>query len=370
MTKLPRLYKTTKTSAIQICDISYASDRFFVSWGQLDGAMQDKFTICKPTNEGRANHRDATAQAEFEALAKHKSKIKSGYQLTADAAPSVQLPQKVKKWTDLMLTPKRAKALILPCTVEYKLNGVNGIYRLANDTLTLWSRGGESFEVPPHHKSTIAILMTDFQLTELNVELYIPNYYLQDIQAAVTKHNDGTKLLVAMIFEFPANTATYIDKLPLKHKIAGYCKAKSICNTVDVIIPAIAETIADIDIAYERAIALDLEGVVITNYKSTYQYNTRSSNVWKRKPTLDAEFLITGYVIDKNNLPVFKLSSIGGEFKASPKGTHEFLASIDPATYVGQWYTVEYETLSKTGVPLKPVGVGLRGCNSSGNPKV
>jgi len=52
--QLPTLYKYTKTGAVQVCNISYQSSTFTVTFGQLDGAMQIKNTVCFTTNEGKA----------------------------------------------------------------------------------------------------------------------------------------------------------------------------------------------------------------------------------------------------------------------------------------------------------------------------
>jgi hypothetical protein len=117
--------------------------------------------------------------------------------------------------------------------------------------------------------------------------------------------------------------------------------------------------------------SLGLEGTVIKNAKALYQHNVRSSDMFKYKKAQDAEWEIVGYELDKRNHPVFIL--ITNElriFKAKPKGTHEFLASIDPDTYVGQFATVEYEILSKDLIPLKPIFIGLRKCDSNGDPLV
>ena len=58
-----------------------------------------------------------------------------------------------------------------------------------------------------------------------------------------------------------------------------------------------------------------------------------------------------------------------GEFKAKPIGTKEFWAKFNPTDYLGKYATVEYETLSRDGIPLKPIFISLRSMDSEGNPK-
>lgn len=38
--------------------------------------------------------------------------------------------------------------------------------------------------------------------------------------------------------------------------------------------------------------------------------------------------------------------------------------------YIGKWYKIEYESLSKDGIPTKPVGIGLRDCDINGSPLI
>lgn len=67
------------------------------------------------------------------------------------------------------------------------------------------------------------------------------------------------------------------------------------------------------------------------------------------------------------------LTPEGKLFKVKPKGTDaERKAMIVnfESQYLNQWYKIEYEMLSKDKIPLKPVGIGLRECDSLGEPKV
>ena len=91
--------------------------------------------------------------------------------------------------------------------------------------------------------------------------------------------------------------------------------------------------------------------------------------MFKYKKTQSAEFLIISYELDKNGLPVFILESAGGEFKAKPIGTKEYWSQQIPFTYIGQYATVEYETFSKAGIPLKPIFIATREMTSDGQPK-
>ena len=62
----------------------------------------------------------------------------------------------------------------------------------------------------------------------------------------------------------------------------------------------------------------------------------------------------------------------GKLFKVKPKGTDAerkaIIANFE-SQYLNNWYKIEYEVFSKDGIPLKPVGIGLRDCDSNGQPK-
>ena len=151
--KLNRLYKSTKTGATQICDIEVIDDTFIVTFGQLDGKLQTKKTICYPKNLGRSNETSGSEQAIFAAKAKHKSKIKSGYSLDPACTSEVLLPMKVKMYQE------QKKNITFPCIVQNKLNGVNGTYRLLKEELILTSRGGEVYKPIPHLEPAIRKMM-------------------------------------------------------------------------------------------------------------------------------------------------------------------------------------------------------------------
>ena len=133
------------------------------------------------------------------------------------------------------------------------------------------------------------------------------------------------------------------------------------------LIPAVLRyTHEELDKSQENAVNAGYEGTVIKNQTALYQHNVRSSDMFKYKKTQSAEFLISGYNIDKNGLPVFVMKCDAGEFKAKPIGTKEFWAKFNPIDYLDKYATIEYEILSKDGIPLKPIFISLRKVDISG----
>ena len=154
--KLERLYKTAKTGATQIIDMEIIGDTYTRTWGQLDGKMQEKATIAKGKNIGKANESSPEAQAILEAEAVWTKKQKANYSTSPEAPVSVLLPMKVNEYK------KHMKKVIFPCFTSTKLNGVNAEYRMVDGELKLLSRGGEEYPIPPHQRDSAVNLLNVF----------------------------------------------------------------------------------------------------------------------------------------------------------------------------------------------------------------
>lgn len=367
---LPILYKKTKTGKIQTYEVTTTEDVITVTQGQLNGKKQSYLTKCTPKNVGRSNATTGTEQAELEAKAKHAKKLKSGYTLNKNGKIEKLLPQKVKKYQDLFKSERTQKALILPCFVEPKLNGVNFTVRI-EDKLNGYSRGGEDYLIPAHQVEPLKDIMNHFNITELNGEQYIHKMHLQDIQSAVTKTNDNSKKLVFYIFEIPSDTRTYKDKIALKYAINNYIKEKEYQLAVQVIIPKEVKTLDEIELAYFQVMTIGFEGLIITNARSVYTHNIRSSDKFKYKIAKDAEYKVVDFKIDKNKeIVLVMITKDGQRFNCKPKGEHNYRQelAVKGKEQIGKWWTIEYEMLSKAGVPLKPVALYPRKCDKNGRP--
>ena len=357
--QLPTLYKPTKTGATQVCSISSVSDSFTVTYGQLDGKMQTQTTTCKPKNIGKSNETTAEQQALLEAQAKWDKKVKAGYSTDQSAPVTVQLPMKVKVYQD------HKDSIKFPCISTFKLNGVNGTYRLEDGTLNLYSRGGELYPEIPHLTPQIIDAMEQLGHNELNGELYIPGAFLEDITSAVKKPKDLSTQLEFHIFDICDSTDKFSSRINQLYLLDDMVLSNVFC------IPTFpCETHTDIEVHYSLSQSLGLEGTVIKHLDGLYQHNVHSSDQFKYKKTKDAEFKVTNFTLDKHGHPVYTCQSKGGKFKVKRKGTAEqqLADAAIASSNIGKWLTVEYETMSKYDKPLKPVGLDFRNCDTNGNP--
>ena len=357
----PIIYKRTKTGAIQTYQVVAEGPVITVTQGQLNGKLQSYKTYCEGKNIGKSNETTPTEQAELEAAAKLASKLKEGYTYDESGEISVNLPMKVKTYQE------QRRNVIFPCTSTFKYNGVNGEYRLEDDQLVLYSRGGEIYPPIPHLEPSVRAAMDILGTTSLNGELYIHGVHLQDIQSAVKKPNELTPQLTFVIFALPLfegtfNKAIYkLQRFHVTHPLHHLSVAAAVpCYNHD-----------EIDSHLRLALSKGYEGTVIYNLDGRYRYNERSSDVFKYKLAQDAEFEVIDYSIDKSGHPVFQCRTTDGNtFSVKPTGTdaerRNYLANID--SYIGAWLTVEFETYSKSGIPLKPVGIRFRQCSPQGDP--
>tara|TARA_R110000744_G_scaffold147612_12_gene260619 strand:- start:1551 stop:2615 length:1065 start_codon:yes stop_codon:yes gene_type:complete len=351
--KLRTLYKRTKTGAVQVCSISVKDAVYAVEFGQLDGKLQTKYTECFPKNVGKSNESTAEGQAFEEANSKWEKKVKSGYSEDIEAPVTVQLPQKVKVYLE------NKDKIDYPAYSVLKLNGMNGTYwLLPSGKLKLTSRGGNDYPAIPHLEAQVRSDMALANTTSLNVELYTHGEHLQDISSAVKKTKESSKRLTLNTFELPLVPCQYKDKVETIRKLSSGIEIVEVKSE------------AEADAHYKSAMSRGYEGTVLYNKRAVYAFNERSSDVYKYKIPKEAEFKIVGFKIDKNKHVVYTCMSEGGEFGVKRKGTNEERltdASV-AASNIGRWLTAEYEMLSKSGIPLKPVGLDFRLCDETGEP--
>jgi len=367
--KWERLYKKAKSGAIQICDISTAGSTIDVVTGQLNGAMRTYITKCVGMNPGKANETTPTTQAKKEAEAKWVKKQKDGYVLDPSGESNVKKPMRLRRYQD------HKSKIQFPCLVGPKKNGVNGIYKRKSKedrTLTILSRGGEIFHPIPHLEEEInnlmdALLDVGIEATELNVELFIPGYSLQKITSAVKKPKELSKKLEAHVFEIPSSPLSFEGKVDKMDSIIDQKFVKIVPNIE-------MNSHQEIDIFLEKCIKEGEEGCVVRNKDCLYEYNTQSLSAFKYKPIQDGEYQIVDYTIDKNGHPVFVCKippeDGGHTFRVKVKGDDQKRKHISTIadSWINQWLKIEYEMLSDSNKPLKPVGIGLRDCDINGDP--
>ena len=367
-TILPTLYKKSTNGAIQTWTISHEGNSYTVEYGQLGGKMRTETSACVGKSLGKSNETTGEEQAKLEAQAKWRLRQKKGYTTSEDGSVSVSLPQRVRVYTDFRQAAHEESGYSTP-----KLNGINGTYRAdGRGGLILTSRGGEEYPPIPHLEPYIRKAMDLFGQCELNGELYIHGEHLQDISSAVRATKASSARLTFHVFELPQWDVPYEDKVSVMLSVGAEIEKLS-DGKVSVVTPTPIQSPEEADTCYEKAMSDGCEGTVIYLKSARYRHNFTNTKVFKYKIAKEGEYKVTGYSTDKKGHVVYEcLSGSGADvFRVKRKGTNEERTqdAAEAQSNVGRWLTIEYETLSKGGTPLKPVGLDFRKCNSTGQPQ-
>ena len=116
---------------------------------------------------------------------------------------------------------------------------------------------------------------------------------------------------------------------------------------------------------HTECVSKGYEGVIIRNFKGTYEFGFRSNNLIKLKVFNDAEFEIVD-VLEANGrdsgTAIFVCKCKGGLFNAKPQGTRdlrrEYLERADEI--IGKKVTIQYQGLSDDGIPRFPSAISIR----------
>lgn len=351
------LYKQSSKDAVQQWSVFAEGNKVTVEYGQVDGKFQTKDTYVKGKNVGRSNETTDEAQAIKEAESKWNKQVKKGYVEDPSGERSVLLPMKVESY----FKGKMKDKIEFPATTSRKLNGLNGEARIKEGLFTQLSRGGEEYPLPfKAAVSELEMLMDILDVDSLNYEIYKHGEYLQDITGAVkapTKHKDLWEKLEYYVFDLPTDVGTWKERLAKLQAVnmTGF-------KYVRIVTAREVNSHEEIIQYQDSFVAEGYEGSIVRNYKGEYNYNTRTMDVLKVKYVQSEEFKVKSWIVDKNKHPVFICEAEGGLFKVKPKGTTQQRGAMlaQAPNYIDNWMTVEFEMFSKDGIPLKPVGIGLR----------
>ena len=122
----------------------------------------------------------------------------------------------------------------------------------------------------------------------------------------------------------------------------------------------------------QETVSKGYEGLVHYSPEDIYEFDKRSYTTLKDKPRYSAEALVLGCDKDKSGQGVLRLQTTedtgGVIFKGKMKGDASLRAYENQLQFVGKWVTYEYEELSDSGTPTKPIVQEVRECNAVGAP--
>lgn len=333
--------------------------------GQVGGKQVEKRYTAEATNIGRSNERDSVAQAAFEAQAKIDLQLKRGYYRTQDEALNHVdfTPMKAHNSND------HKHKIKYPCYIEPKYNGQRLMVNSAGEAL---SKQGEPLKFPEHWKG---IEDAVHLVGGLDGEVFAGpvtqgGLPLQDIISAFRKKNANTPRLKYYVYDIPV-AGTMEDRVRLLASLDIWVKNNNI-DFIEVTIPCVVNSWEEVMEYTNKQIELGQEGAIVRNFDGVYEFGKRSYDLLKVKVRLDAEAEVLSYTLDKNDEPVYTVRAVNGEqagavFKLKmkiPDGViisgRNYRDKTNADHLIGKHITYEYEELSSSGIPTKPVGLCVR----------
>lgn len=391
--------------------------------GQVDGKITRTIPtyINSSVLVGRANERNALQQAMIKGRAKYLKKLEqrgttdiSGEKkdrsvkvVNAKAKPNVNakpIPNANVMYFPMLAKPWKAgsKHLTYPLYVQPKLDGVRCLaYCNGKDAgvenLILYTRTHKIFPDKQYLKEILYKYLNDKYLGEsmyLDGELYIHGARLQDIsgKSRNVDSDNPDDILQYHIYDsfYPSqldnsfhNRHQELKSLydSIDNKLIKYKSINKPINPKDIIKlnpTIIVNTLAEGKKLYEDYIADDYEGLIFRNYSAGYKASsinshTRSNDLVKMKNRFSDEFMVIGYKQGTAGKDVGAIIWIcktikGDEFNVTPKDKtykerYELFSDAEDNfenKFLNRMLTVEYEDLSKKGIPLRAKGTVFR----------
>lgn len=375
MRRFPKLYKATKTGALQFWEIEAyrtmdgectpVNGGIRTTFGQVgtDSPQITEDIIRKGKNVGKKNETSPYDQALAEAQAKWEKQVKKGYVDNMNRASKGEdniggvLPMLAHKFSE------QGHKIKFPAFIQPKLDGVRCIAIIKNGKATLWSRTRKPITSVPH---IVKELETNFvgQSITLDGELY--NHSFKDnfekIISLVRQEepDDDHHLVQYHIYDL-------VSEDNFEVRFDNLLKMISDISTPIKLVQTYCVYEDTVDEYFTKFVDEGYEGAILRNMAGLYQ-NSRSYDLQKVKEFQDAEFEIVGIEEGRGKLAghvgafVCKTDD-GKQFLAKMAGDTGRLAEIfrNPKGVIGKQLTVKYQGLTgKNGVPRFPVGVVIR----------
>lgn len=360
-TKLPTIYKQTKTGATQEWTIEVVGNRYRTISGQTNGKkVISEWTTCYGKNEGKVNATTDVEQALKEAKAKHTLKLEKDYSETISSIISKRHfePMLAAKWEDYK------DKIVYPIFSQPKLDGIRCI--VTKDGM--FSRNGKPIISVPHIYDSLKPLFDENPDLILDGELYADKFSndFNSIVSLVKKTKptaddlkQSEKNIEYHIYDVPSVDETFTGRWRELDELAlDFPKCVKKVET-----HIITEEFYITD-WYENYIERGYEGQMLRT-DGKYE-NKRSKFLLKHKSFVDEEYTILDICEGEGNRTgtagymVFQTAD-GKPFKSNIKGTWEETAEMlrKKSELIGKEATVKYFNLTPDGIPRFPYVINI-----------
>jgi len=345
----------------------------------------------KIANEGKANQRNQLHEALIYArslylkrIEKGGTKSKSGIK-TKTNINTMYFPMLASPYKDA------AKYIKYPIYVQRKYDGVRCLsyYDNKHDKIICYTRTQREFPGKEYIKNILSKYLPAFINNGVSLyldgEFYKHGLHLQDISGESRNETEGEmKNLEYHIYDcfYPDNMKMeFKDRLKLLDKFLNKINNddKKIIKKVETIL---ANNKNEVDEIFNKVVDEGYEGCILRNMDSPYLgnatktgTNTRSKNVIKLKAKFTDEYEVINFTEGKKGKAKGAIIWIcktkdGEEFNITPKNMTDIERknlynecsknNTFEKKYKGLLLTVEYEELSKKGIPQRAKGLTFR----------
>ena len=360
MTNYPKLYKLTKTGAIQTWEVAADGPDIVINMGQLDGAIRETRKPAKAKNVGRSNETTPEQQAVLETEALWKKKKDAGYFESEDEARNtlVLLPMLASDFG------KRADKLEYPVYIQPKFDGVRCLAYWEEGKVKLVSRGGKPYHLP-HIEKQVAVLLPKNYVYD--GEIYKHEVGFQGITKLVKKYRPGETETLEFwmydVFKIDEPEVGWDARLEnLRRLPVDKAKNLWICPT------NIAGSWNEVMAYRKKYVKRGFEGAIVREGFAPYEIGHRSNHLLKVKSFKDDDYVIVGHEEGEGAYEGCVIwiceTKKGQKFRVVPKGTIEEKREWFKVAekHYGFLLKVKYFELTDDGIPRFPVGIGVRLC--------
>lgn len=398
------LYKVSaSTGKMQEWSVETDGNKVILTHGEMGGAMVSSTYTATGKNIGRSNATTPDQQANIEAEALVKSQIKNKHywpdiEKAVEASKLCREPRKIKNYKDHRSKLPEA----LGTTTKF-----NGSRACVLDGV-MYSKIGLKEEIKVDHLREAVEILNSKDTATFDAEVYAHGLSLQRIRSAWLKPfktekeiakmqrakakklgvpyekgkdylgynpNDDASKLRFYIFDIPDDTGKpYIDRVDDMVALQEWVESLGLERVFKFVYPTITKSHEERCSLLNKVVSHGYEGLVHYDLHGVYEFGKRSTNTQKQKPRYDAEAKVLRVAkVGKDGCVVLELQASDKLdnviFNSGINGAKEDCTVEATKDWIGQWVNFQYEELSDgTAKPTKPRIMGLRDCDSKGNP--
>lgn len=354
-----KLYKLDSKNKTRFWQAEIQGDKIVISYGlEGSGKVQHKERSISPKNVGRANETTIEQQGLKDLESLVSAQKDKGYVEDISSYTPPFKPMLAHKYKASLVDWQEAYA-------STKLDGIRCFIILKDGKVEYMSRSGKPFKNFLHITEELLKFSPPTPCV-LDGELFNRSLPFNEISSRVNSetYEERDKLIEFHMYDFillDHLQQTFPDRLDrFWHAVE---EPFSYIKFVEQVPVASEEEMLEL---FSEHIAEGYEGTMIKS-NAPYVFGKRSNSLLKYKEMEEAEFLILDVVESEQDprKPKIVLSLPNGSSfsTGTVRGDKESVYQkylVNKQDVIGKWLTVRYQTLSSYGVPLFPVGIGIR----------